>query len=273
MILDGKQVAEKVFASLEARRKGIDRSITLGIAVCGGDATTESFVRMKERVAERLNVHVRRVPVSPSATTEDMIFAVRALSDGTDTVVVQLPLPGRITSEDILSAIPKEKDVDALNPRISFDERTVHAPVAEAVDELLRAAGVSPEGKRAVVIGEGRLVGRPVADMLRAKGADVSVVTLTSGSLEKLKDADIVVSGAGFPSLIQPQMIKEGVVLIDAGTSEMNGAVVGDADPACADVASVFTPVPGGVGPVMIAKLFENVLALAEHEARGDAIA
>ena len=98
--------------------------------------------------------------------------------------------------------------------------------------------------------------------LLRALGAEVSVVTKESGDLSLLTDADIVISGAGVPGLIRPEHLKEGVVLIDAGTSESGGAIVGDADPACAEVASVFTPVPGGVGPVAVACLFRNVAAL-----------
>jgi methylenetetrahydrofolate dehydrogenase (NADP+) / methenyltetrahydrofolate cyclohydrolase len=108
------------------------------------------------------------------------------------------------------------------------------------------------------------LVGVPVAQLLKDLGAEVSVVTRNRGSLTDLKEADLVVLGAGDPGFVKPDMLKEGVVLIDAGTSEASGRVVGDADPNCASVASVFTPVPGGIGPIAVAMIFKNLFALAK---------
>jgi methylenetetrahydrofolate dehydrogenase (NADP+)/methenyltetrahydrofolate cyclohydrolase len=97
---------------------------------------------------------------------------------------------------------------------------------------------------------------------LRSLGAHVFVVTETRGSLEELQDADIAVLGAGIPGLVRPEMLKPGVVLIDAGTSEAGGKLLGDAAPECAHVASVFTPVPGGLGPIAVAMIFKNLFAL-----------
>jgi 5,10-methylene-tetrahydrofolate dehydrogenase/methenyl tetrahydrofolate cyclohydrolase len=169
-------------------------------------------------------------------------------------VLVQLPHP---QADALLAQIPPDKDVDALGlaPKVL-------APVAGAVKEILARSDIEVRGKKAIVVGEGRLVGKPISRMLRDMGAEVSVVTLEQGSLAELKDADIVVSGAGSPHLIQPEMLKPGVILIDAGTSESGGRMVGDCDPACADAASVFTPVPGGVGPVAVAMLFKNLSTL-----------
>ena len=175
-----------------------------------------------------------------------------------DGVLVQLPHPD---AGALLPQLPPEKDVDALGLHPE-----VLAPVAGAVRELLERVNIEVRGKKAAVVGEGRLVGKPVSRMLRDMGADVSVVTLEQGSLSQLKDADIVVSGAGAPHMLKPEMLKPGVVLIDAGASESGGKVVGDADPACAEVASFFTPVPGGVGPIAVAMLFKNLAELARAE-------
>lgn len=233
MIVDGKQIAEDIVAQLGDSLRGR----TLGIVVNVGDPATESFVKIKERLAERLGVKVVR------GELEDLLTC--------DGVLVQLPHPD---AGMFVPQIPPEKDVDALGLHPE-----VVAPVAAAVKEILtRYRKVEPCGK-AVVVGEGKLVGRPVAQMLRQQGYSVSVVSLEQGSLTSLKDADVVVSGAGSPHLIQPDMIKPGVVLIDAGTSEQAGKVVGDCDPACAEVASVFTPVPGGIGPIAVAMLFKNL--------------
>ncbi len=240
MIVDGKQIAEEIVASLGDSLRGR----TLGMVVNSGDAATESFVKIKERVAERLGVVVKRGELQELLAT-------------CDGVLIQLPHPdaGVLTPQ-----IPSEKDVDALGLHPE-----VLAPVAGAVKEILaRYRKVEPCG-RAVVVGEGKLVGKPVAAMLREEGYTVEVVSLEQGSLEALKDADVVVSGAGSPHLIKPEMLKAGVILIDAGTSEQAGKVVGDCDPACADVASVFTPVPGGVGPIAVAMLFKNLADLIKH--------
>lgn len=242
MRIDGKAIAEDILRALEAER-GTFGPLTLGIVMSEGDKATESFVKIKTRMAERLRVVVKRV------APED--FSDALLCDG---VIVQLPLSG---ADALLAQIPGDKDVDALGP-----EAQVLPPVGGAVRELLARGGVDVRGTQAVVVGAGRLVGKPVAALLRELGAHVEIVTSSQGSLESLKRADIVVLGAGEPGFIKPEMLKSGVVLIDAGTSESAGKVLGDADPACEQVASLFTPVPGGVGPVAVAMIFKNLFEL-----------
>ena len=237
MIIDGKAIAERVLASIGNALHGK----TLGVVATEGDAATESFIRIKTRVAERLGVTVKRFP------SEEILEAFAC-----DGVIIQMPIPN---AETLIATLPPEKDVDGLkNP-------AVLPPVAGAVAEILAHASVAPAGKRTVVVGQGRLVGQPVAALMRERGAVVSVIT-DGESLEPLREADIVVLGAGSPGLVKPNMLKEGAVLIDAGTSEAGGKVAGDADPMCAAKCSVFTPVPGGVGPVAVAMIFKNLSAL-----------
>jgi methylenetetrahydrofolate dehydrogenase (NADP+)/methenyltetrahydrofolate cyclohydrolase len=243
VIVDGKKIADEILASFGEKLRGT----TLGVVLSPGDAAGESFVRIKERVAERLGVKVMR------GELPDLLSC--------DGIIVQLPHP---RAHELLVQLPPEKDPDALSPAPK-----VRAPVAEAVSEILSRTGTIVMGKKAAVVGEGLLVGRPVAVLLRELGADVVVVSLEHGSLAELRDADIVVLGAGSPGLVKPAMLKNGVVLLDAGTSESGGRVVGDADPQCAEMASVFTPVPGGIGPVAIAMLFKNLLTLKSEQLRG----
>lgn len=237
MIIDGKKIADAIVASLGDTLRGRRLGIVVGVQ----DAATESFVRIKTRVAERLGVEVVRGELDE-------------LVQSCDGIIVQLPHP---KAEALIAQLPPEKDLDAIGSK-----PLVRTPVAEAVSELLVRGGISVLRKKAVVVGQGRLVGAPVAELLRALGAQVVVVTQTEGSLEELHDADIVVLGAGEPGLVLPDMLKEGVVLIDAGTSEAGGRLMGDADPSCAHVASLFTPVPGGVGPIAVAMIFRNMLEL-----------
>ncbi|MEN9561139.1 MAG: bifunctional protein : 5,10-methylene-tetrahydrofolate dehydrogenase [Candidatus Parcubacteria bacterium] len=265
MILSGKDVAESLYQDLSQRFAALGREVRLGIVIVGHNPVIESFVKIKVRSAEKLGIKMVRIDLPDSSTTEEVIATIQRLVIETDSVIAQLPMPKQVDITAVLSAIPPSHDVDALNPSISDDDRPVFAPVALAVVELLHRGGVDLKGKKAVVVGAGRLVGSPSAHLLKRLGADVSMVTLEQGSLDELKTADVGVLGAGNPGFIKPDMIKEGIALIDAGTSESAGKICGDADPACAEKASVFTPVPGGVGPVAVAKIFENLLTLISH--------
>lgn len=265
MIVDGKRIAQDMYAELAPKFAALSKKIKLGIVVVGANPVIESFVGIKTKAAERLGVEMVRVNVSEKSDAGKIEQAVARLVLATDAVIVQLPLPHGIDTNQILKGVPKEKDVDALNPAISEDQRLVHAPVALAVVEILKRSKIEIAGKRTVVIGAGRLVGAPSAWLLRSLGADVSIFSLEEGSIDDLKEADIVVSGAGSPGMIKPEYLKRGVALIDAGTSELNKKLTGDADPACAEVASIMTPVPGGVGPVAVAMIFRNLFDLVSR--------
>lgn len=244
MIIDGKKIAEEIISGLGDSVRGAK----LGIVMGASDPATESFIKIKTRVAERLGVEVLRGELSE-------------LVDMCSGVIVQLPHPN---ANMLLAALPPEKDVDALGL-----SPVVLAPVAGAVSEILVRSKVAAAGLKAVVVGNGALVGAPVVRLLKDVGANVFSITKESGSLDELRDADIVVLGAGSPGLVGPDMIKKGVVLIDAGTSEdasSGGHIVGDAQPSCAHVASVFTPVPGGIGPIAVAMIFKNLAELVKRQ-------
>ena len=252
VLINGKEIAEKVIARLPQKH------LQLGILVGEHNPVIDSFVRIKEKAALRLGVELVREELREGAATAEAVAAVHALAAKTDGIIVQLPLPSHIIAEDVLAAIPPEKDVDGISTA-----PIVRPPVAEAVKEILEFTHIEVKGKNAVVVGSGRLVGKPCASLLQELGATVQVLT-RNDSLDALKNADIVVLGAGDPGLVRPEHLKKGVVLIDAGTSETGGKVKGDADPACAEIASLFTPVPGGVGPIAVAMIFKNLFALAK---------
>jgi methylenetetrahydrofolate dehydrogenase (NADP+)/methenyltetrahydrofolate cyclohydrolase len=265
MILDGKAIANDIYEELAPKYERLGRQVRLGIVVVGEDPVIASFVRIKERAGARLGVEFVKMELPESATTEEVLAAIKLSIDTCDAVIPQLPMPKHIDFERVLAAIPPEKDVDALNHTTTIDKRIVYEPVALAVLELLERGGVDVRGKHAIVVGSGRLVGAPVARMLKERGANVETVTRRHGSLEYIKMADIIVSGTGVSGIIKPDMIKEGVALIDAGTSELGKKVVGDVDPSCAPKCAVFTPVPGGVGPVAVAMIYRNLFALVNQ--------
>jgi methylenetetrahydrofolate dehydrogenase (NADP+) / methenyltetrahydrofolate cyclohydrolase len=275
MILDGKKIAEEILVTLQKERETLPRAPRLGIVVGNQDPVTASFVRLKESVARRLGVVVVRETLAVGTTLERALIVVEQLCRTCDGVLVQLPLASGMDTDMLLSALDPARDIDGINPHTKEFERVVGAPVAEAIATVLTQVNADIRGKKAVVVGTGRLVGAPAAAYLKSRGASVFIVTKTQGSLDELKDADIVILGAGEPGLVVPGMLREGVILIDGGTSDLpvslsgeggqKSKIVGDADPACAEVASVFTPVPGGIGPITVAMLFKNLFELTQR--------
>ena len=258
MILDGKKLAAEILARVSARAVSLAHP-PLVVALVGEEsAATKSYLKIKQARAADAGCVLEVRPLGSSF-------------DDADAALAQLPLPESVDVQSVLDSIPRAKDADVLSDaaRTAFELSEPGAllpPVVGAVVEILK--GVPLAGRRAAVVGNGFLVGAPVATWLRQQGAAVTVLDIDSKPedfIAALRAADVVVSGAGKANLITPELIKEGVVLIDAGTSESGGVVVGDANPACAAKCSLFTPVPGGVGPIAVAKLFENAVELASR--------
>lgn len=259
MIVDGRVIAKAIREQLRAQLQK-SKPLVLGFVRSGGDLVAKKYVSMKSKTARDIGITVVEIALEDDATTEDAISAVTRLSQEADGVLVQMPLSKKIDSARVIASIPTRKDVDAMNG----SENIVLAPVPAAIREIFERTGVSVAGKRITVVGAGKLVGQPTARWLIKEGAIVSVVTRESGDIkEHVKDADIIILGAGKAGILTPDMVKKGVVIIDAGTTESEGEVRGDAAPECAEVASVFTPVPGGVGPVSVAMIFKNLMTLA----------
>ncbi len=262
MIVDGKKIAAEIEVKL---KKEIDQLLPLKVVAITlvENKITETYLKLKEKLAIRLGVDFNIFNYEANLTTKELVSEIIRLNNDASVsgIVVQLPLPHSIDLDEVVAAISPAKDIDALNP-----ETGLNNPVVGAVSEILKQIKVRIEGKKILVLGSGRLVGKPVALWFAKQGYEVDMVNIKTQA-SKVKDllleADIIVSGIGNPSFIKPSFIKEGVVLIDAGTSEDGGKVVGDADPSCASKAGFITLVPGGVGPITLVKLFENLLTLS----------
>lgn len=264
MIADGRKIASDILA--EVREKVAGRAPVVRAITVQPSPATRSYLRIKQQRAEEGGMRLEVVALADDASEDDIIAAIAA--PGADAVIVQLPIPDTLDLPRILNSIPVEKDADVLSDAAyaRFDageEGALVPPVAAGVWEILERTGVDVRGKKTVVVGRGQLVGKPCATLLARMGAQVDVVTRsTENAAELYRAADIIVSGAGAAHIIKPEMVKDGVVLIDAGTSGAGGGVAGDIDPAAAGKASVFTPVPGGVGPVAVSCLFSNTARL-----------
>lgn len=263
-IIDGRAIAQTIIAELTEKIKTFPRPLTLSHFVGTNDPAIQSFIRIKRRVAGELGVEVFEEDVRALSTQELVAKIASCQSDG---IIVQFPLPENVDKVVARNAVPLQKDVDVISDTAmqAFEAGTIPVipPVAGAIEAIIQTHHMRVEGKKAVIVGEGWLVGKPAGILLRHMGAQVvSVRKQTADVARYTKEADIVVLGAGSPGLLTPHMIQKGAIVFDAGTSEEGGKMLGDADPACADVASFITPVPGGIGPITVAMIFKNLLAL-----------
>ena len=260
MRVDGKKRRKELRQELKERVAAHGEPLRLAVLSMSQSKVTDQYLLAKQRFGESIGVEVwlHDLHDGMEQVQVEKHLIMLAEDESVHGIVIQLPLPEHIDRERLFRLLPAEKDPDALS-----ESPLVLAPVVAAAADILKRAKVAVKGKDAVVVGEGKLVGAPAKDWLLSAGSEVTVVDEHTKNPEKaFKQADIIISGAGVPGLIKPDMLTKGVALIDAGTSEEGGKLVGDADPACEKKCEVFTPVPGGVGPMTIAFLFGNLLEL-----------
>jgi methylenetetrahydrofolate dehydrogenase (NADP+)/methenyltetrahydrofolate cyclohydrolase len=269
MNVNGKQIADDIKNTLSARIAQLPKKPRLDIVYVGKNLLIEEFLRIKRRTGEVIGAETEVYHFPSSVSQKSLIEMVQkiAADKNCDGIIVQLPLPPSFNAEMVLGAIPTEKDIDVLSEKdielFGNGKLSIAPPVIGAIIEILKQEKISVAGKNAVVLGKGRLVGKPAALWLKRNGAEVIVLDDKTRDIAPfLKTADIIISGAGSPGIIRSEMIREGVLLFDAGASEQAGEIRGDADYACSDKCAIFTPVPGGIGPITIAVLFKNLLTM-----------
>ena len=268
-LFDGKMLAVGVLA--EAGELIGEKKLSLGIISVGDDVISQKFVAEKEKRGRELGVSVRQYKFSIDESTTALREKISDLvkKTGHDGFIVQLPLPEGVNSQYILNAIPEAKDIDCLNQKsigaFAVGRAKILPPVVGAIKTLLESQSIELRGKKIVVVGGGRLVGRPVALWLLSQDLPFTMLTYQSPDLAAyIRDADIIVSGAGQPHFIGGGVIKDGAVVIDCGTSVEGGQVNGDINPAGLESKSSWlSPVPGGVGPLTVAYIFKNLAALS----------
>lgn len=266
MIIDGRLLAQERAEEVRKGRRAFG-ALSLGVVMATESSVTQSYVGIKKRAAASLDISVHEYRLLGEVTTEEIIAEVKkAAMGGHDGIILQLPLPLGVDVEKAKNAIPVLIDVDVLSDaafdRFAKNDFPAIPPVPAAMWYVLKRNAIPIAGARVVIIGRGRLVGKPAAVLFERLGANVVTLRSTDDVPSATKTADIIISGAGVPALLKPDMIKKGVVIIDGGTSESSGKVVGDADPSCTAKASLFTPVPGGIGPIAVVEIFANLLAL-----------
>lgn len=261
MIVDGRAIAGELLSAVAEKTKKLSFTPKLGVITCAPGLETRQYLDLKQRKAKQVGIDLVVVELPIDASTEDCVACVERLSTSTHGVIVQLPLPASIDRERVLNAIPVNQDPDGF--AYGENNQSVLPPVAAAINLISIKHQVEWKDKNVVVVGYGKLVGQPVAKYAETKGAEVTVITESSDDYFKIiKDADILVLGVGQPHFITGDLVKEGVVIFDAGASEEGGVVVGDADESTHSRASLVSPVPGGIGPITVAALLDNLLKL-----------
>jgi methylenetetrahydrofolate dehydrogenase (NADP+)/methenyltetrahydrofolate cyclohydrolase len=274
VIIDGKAVAASVRDGVAGQVAELAASgITpgLGAVLCGDNPGSAVYVRNKGRVAGELGLHFDlRTPPGDSSTADILAIVEEMNADERiDGILVQLPLPGQVDPDVVLDAIRPDKDADGLHPfNIGRLAQGATAPVVACTPsgcmELIRSHDVPLRGARAVVVGRSALVGRPMALLLL--NADCTVTMCHSRTIDLAgvcREADILVAATGRPGMITAAHVKAGACVIDVGTTRVDDRLRGDVDRESVEpVAGWLTPVPGGVGPMTIAMLMRNTVAL-----------
>jgi len=280
ILLDGKKLSRKILSEFKETVVGMTEKFRLGIVVVGGNPAVKSFIAQKRKAADDVGIDTRVYPFPAEITTNELRKRISEIvhEKRNSAVIIQLPLPGHINTQYILNSVPPEKDADVLSARavgnFSVGKSPIMPPVAGAIKALFEEYGIDYKNKYIVILGAGNLVGKPTALWLLNEKATFSVIrSATRHPEEFLRQADIIISGIGKPGFITGNMVKDGVVLIDAGTSESEGPstglgikkLVGDADfDSVSAKCSYITPVPGGVGPLTVIMLFKNLVTLSK---------
>lgn len=220
------------------------------------------YVNLKIKYGEDIGVPVEDVKVE---TAEEAIIKITEANNDKNVsgIIVQLPLKDPSKTDEVVSKIAPEKDVDGLSGNGKFDSAT-----ATAINWLLAGHNVELQDKKIAIVGKGRLVGAPLIKMWRDSGLDVMVFDSKS-DIKELKNADVIVTATGHPHLITPECIKPGAIIVDAGTASEDGKLVGDVDDSIRerdDLIKAITPKIGGVGPLTVTVLFEDVIIAAKNQ-------
>lgn len=274
-IINGKTIAEKIESDVKARviklnKKGV--KARLDVILIGDDRASATYVNRKGEAAKRVGIDFKlhSLPISISKT--DLIKKIKTLQRKSSGLIVQLPLPEKLYTSEILNAIDPNIDVDCLTHenlgRLMMKSNFISPPTPAAAFAILEELKINLSGKNVTIIGMGALVGKPLAIMMINEGASVTTCnSRTTNIKEKSLLADIIITGVGKKNILRGDMVKPGAIVIDTGFVYENGKLMGDVNfDEVKKVAGFITPTPGGVGPITVARLLLNTVICAERK-------
>lgn len=275
-ILDGKLIAQKIRQKLkddvnELKKEGIIPK--LAVIMVGEDPSSKIYVRNKSIACNEVGIEYEEFLLNDTTTMEELLELINKLNNDNSIhgILLQSPIPKGLDINEAFKAIDPNKDVDGFNPcnvgKLCLGQDTFISCTPYGIIRLLEEYGINIEGKDAVVVGRSNIVGKPMMQCLLNKNATITVCHSKTIKLERAtKKADILVVAIGKPNFITKDMVKEGAIVIDVGINrDENGKICGDVDfEEVSKVASYITPVPGGVGPMTIAMLMNNIVKAAK---------
>ena len=271
-IIDGKKISTEIKDELKAevealKAKGIIPS--LAVILVGDDPASAVYVRNKKKACEYCGIRSLSYELPASTSEEELLDLIEKLNSDDDVngILVQLPLPGHINEKKVTDAIIPSKDVDGFHPQnvgaLLIGSRGFVSCTPAGIIELLKRSGVDISGKECVVVGRSNIVGKPMGVLLLRENGTVTIAHSRTKDLKEVcKRADILIAAIGKPKFFDAEYVKDGAVVIDVGMDrDENGKLCGDVDfESVKEKASMLTPVPGGVGPMTIAMLMNNVV-------------
>ncbi len=276
-LLEGKLVAAQILSDVGVRAaKLAELGCTpgLGTILVGSDGPSASYVKKKHETCESVGIKSFHIELDDSATLQDVLAAVEEFnkSDEVHGYIVQLPLPHGIDSAPVLAAIDPDKDADGLHP-VNLGKLVLQQPAPlpctpAGIVAMLDHYDLSLQDKHVVVVGRGPTLGRPLSLLLASRGIDAAVTVVHSRISDLARytlQADVVVGAAGVPSIVTPDMVSPGAIVVSGGISWEGKKLLPDVDETVADVASWITPRLGGVGPTTVAMLCRNTVQMAEN--------
>ncbi|MFA5927048.1 MAG: bifunctional 5,10-methylenetetrahydrofolate dehydrogenase/5,10-methenyltetrahydrofolate cyclohydrolase [Patescibacteria group bacterium] len=264
-IFDGRAIRNQILDELKSKISSSSHVPVLAVFLVGDDPVSTNYVAIKQKIAEKLGIQVRLFHFPEYVSEKEIIDTIIDLNNRPmiSGIMVQIPLPKGIDRDNIIRTIDPAKDVDGLRYCLGLESGFL-PPVVLAIEKAMAGAGANLETMNTLIIGQGFLVGNPLVRYLHNKYEKVRKLTILSKPVDNLTaittKADIIISAVGKAGLIGGNMIKAGAILIDAGTSEIGGELKGDIDQSAYDKAAFITPVPGGIGPVTVAMLMQNLL-------------
>ena len=274
-IIDGKAIGAQVRIEIRKRIEVAKRSVRLDAVLVGDDRAAAIYAQNQAKTCAEAGIeyHLHTLPASCGYDEIAGRILLMNTEESIKAIMLHLPLPVGVDTERIQSLIAPEKDVEGVNPanigNVVYGRRSLVPCTALAVLEMIESTGITLRGAKCVVVGASNIVGKPIAVLLmRAEATVVSANKFTKNLSMLTREADVVVAAAGVASLVKPDWIKPGAVVVDVGINRVAGAdgksvTVGDVDPQVAEIAGWMSPVPGGVGPMTVAMLLRNVAEAA----------
>ena len=272
MILDGKKLRDELLVQYKEKIKEEKLNITLAIILVGNNEASKLYIKNKEKYCTEVGIKVDKYLLDEDISEKVLINLIKDLNEDEKVtgIILQSPVPDGIDFDKCSGMILPSKDVDGFTKdnvyNLYLNKKSILPCTVKGIIKLLEYYNIEINGKNVAIIGRGNIVGKPLAMALENRNATVSLLhSKTKDIIKYTKNADIVVSACGVPKLIKSNMIKQGAVVIDVGISRTDTGIIGDVDfESVKDVASFVTPNPGGVGPMTVAMIIDNLIEMSE---------